>query len=133
MSSTIATSRPDAASAAVSPATLAVLSLAAAGIHFAVAPEHLEEWPAAGFFFIVLGGFQAGWALLQLTRPSPRLAWLGIAVNALTVLLWAWSRTVGLPFAPEPGEIEPVGIPDVISSGLEILLVAGLLAWVRRD
>jgi hypothetical protein len=111
---------------------LAALSVVAGAIHFAVVPEHLGEWPAAGVFFVGLGAFQVLWALACLVRPSSRLAWAGVVVNALTVLLWAWSRTLGLPFAPEPGEIEPIGVPDVISSGLEVLLLAGLLARVRR-
>ena len=63
----------------------AALSVGAAAIHFAVIPDHLEEWWAFGLFFAVLGWFQAVWPIAYLDRPSSRLAWVAIAVNLATV------------------------------------------------
>jgi hypothetical protein len=112
---------------------LAVLSLGAAAIHFAVMPEHLAEWWAFGGFFAALGWFQALWSIGYLAGPSGRLARFAIAVNLATVLVWAWSRTIGLPIGPDPGVPEPLGAADVVATVLELLLVIGLLASRRPE
>jgi hypothetical protein len=110
---------------------LAVVSLGAAAIHFAVIPDHLAEWWAFGLFFAALGWFQALWAVAHLTRPSIRLDRLAILVNLATVALWTWSRTFGLPIGPAPGMPEAIGAPDVMATILELGLAVGLLVALR--
>lgn len=105
----------------------AACSVGAAAIHFAVISDHLEEWWAFGLFFALLGWFQAIWPFAYLDHPSRRLAWVAIVVNLATVVLWAWTRTAGLPFGPDPGMPEAVGAADLVSTAFEIALVAGLL------
>jgi len=112
---------------------LAVLSLGAAAIHFAVVPEHLAEWWAFGVFFGALGAFETLWAAALLVRPSRLVIAIGIAANVATVLLWAVSRTVGLPIGPEPWMPEEIGVLDVAATSLELLLVAGLAIGVGRS
>lgn len=117
-----------------------------AAIHAAVVPEHLSEWGAAGAFFIVLSTAELVVAVL-LARPRPtalrahrqRLLLLAAALISVTPLvLWLYSRTLGMPFGPEPGIPEAVGLADVASSLLEVsaLLVAAVLlrgrGWRRR-
>jgi hypothetical protein len=99
----------------------AVASAAAAGIHFAVAPEHFDEWWGFGTFFVVSGAAQLAWAAF------PRKAWIGIAGNALFIALWAVSRTRGLPIGPEAGTPEAVGPLDVISVALELSAIGALV------
>src|SRR5215203_1720703 len=53
--------------------SLAGLSAGAAGIHFAVIPEHLAELPVAGYFFIAVAIAQALWAILVPRYPSRAL------------------------------------------------------------
>jgi hypothetical protein len=108
-------------------------SLGAAAIHFAVVPEHLEEWPAAGLFFVVLAIFQAAWAVAYLWRPSRWAIAVGILANLATAALWLVSRTIGLPFSPEPWVPEEIGLLDVVASALELFLVVGLLVAARRS
>src|ERR1700738_587458 len=48
----------------------AALTVGAAAIHLAVAPEHLAEFPLYGTFFIFLGVVQAGLAVAVLVGPS---------------------------------------------------------------
>ena len=103
----------------------APLSIGAAAIHFAVIPDHLQEWWAFGLFFAILGWFQVMWPIAYRNRPSPGLAWLAIAVNAATVVLWAWSRTAGLPLGP--GMPEAIGAADVVATTFEVALAVGLL------
>ena len=103
----------------------------AAVIHAAVVREHLDEWTAAGVFFIVLTTAEVLVACLLLGRRRGRGLLLGAAAISVTPLVaWLWSRTVGLPFGPEPGVAEAVGVPDVLACALEVvalLAVLGLL------
>lgn len=105
---------------------IAVLSLGAAAIHFAVMPEHFAEWWVFGLFFAGIGWFEALWAVWYVTFPTRRMAGLGLLVNAGTALLWAASRTIGLPIGPEPWVPEAIGVPDVVATLFELLLVLGL-------
>ena len=115
-------------------ATLVLLSGVAAAIHFLVVPEHLEEYLAFGVFFIVIGVAQGLWALLIGLAPTRGLIVSGIIGNAAIVMIWALSRTVGLPVGPEPWTPESAGLWDVLSTACEILIVSWLLwlAWRSR-
>jgi hypothetical protein len=111
---------------------LAVLSLGAAAIHFAVIADHLREWWLSGVFFAALGWFQALWPIGYLLQPSRRVVWLGIVINLATVVVWTLTRTIGLPFGPAPGVPEGVGAPDALATALELSLVIGLLVTRGR-
>lgn len=110
------------------PSTFAILSFGSAAIHFAVSPDHFGEWAPYGVAFACLAWFQLLWAAAYLVRPARRWVRPAIIVNAGAVIVWAWSRTIGLPIGPSPGSTEPVGFADTLSSGFEALLVLGLLA-----
>lgn len=111
---------------------LAVSSIAAGVIHFAVAPEHLKEDWVFGVFFILAAGLQIAWAIPVVFGP-PAVAYVaGVLGNGALVGIWAVSRTIGLPIGPEPWISEPVRAPDVAATLLESLLVVGSLVLVRR-
>jgi hypothetical protein len=105
----------------------ATLSLAAAGIHFAVIQEHLEDGAAEGVFFFALGAFQVIWAQFFLLRDDRRIAVIGAAVNAGVIGIWLISRTSGLPFGATPWIPEPVGLPDLMATSFELGLIGLLL------
>lgn len=108
----------------------AVTLILTAAIHFAVVPEHLREWPAAGVFFVALGLVEAALAVGALRPMDRRVLLVGALVSVGTVLLWTVSRTVGLPTGPEAFAAEPVRALDVVSTGLELataLLFFGLM------
>jgi hypothetical protein len=107
---------------------VAALSLGAGVIHAAVTPDHFVEFWLYGVFFVSIAVFQLLWGLGYLRRPDTRLVVLGIAVNAAAVLLWLWSRVVGLPVGPKPGTIEHVGFIDLMATIFEATLVAILVA-----
>jgi hypothetical protein len=50
-----------------------------------------------------------------------------VLVNVGAVLVWATSRTIGLPIGPEAGLPEPVGFPDLLASSFEIGIVGLML------
>ena len=80
--------------------TAALLMLGAAAIHFAVTPEHLDEYVPFGVFFLAVGSIQALIGIELLVRPSRRVAFGGAAVNGVLVTIWFPSRTRGVPIGP---------------------------------
>lgn len=108
---------------------LGLLSLVAAVIHFAVTPEHFEEYVLFGVFFVVLAAFQLVWGVVMPQRPSPWVLWVGLLVNLGVIVIWVVSRTAGLPIGPEAGEAEEIGVLDGVSTAAEALIVLGT-AWL---
>jgi hypothetical protein len=103
-----------------------------AAIHAAVVPEHLEEWAAAGSFFVLLVLAElvvAGWLCFGARVPALLAA---AAVSGGPLLVWLWSRSSGLPFGPEPGAPEPVGMADIAASLLEVLTLVLAVVLLRR-
>ncbi len=115
--------------------TLLVAGLVgSAVIHAAVVPEHLTEWSAAGTFFMLLTTAEllvARWLLLAPRVQSSALL-SAAAVSGGPLLLWFWSRTTGLPFGPEPGEPEAIGLADCAASLLEVVTLVLALVLLRR-
>lgn len=111
----------------------AALSTIAALIHAWLTPTHFEEWWGYGLFFLVAAIVQGLLAIALLGRPSPSLIAAGIAANAGIVLLYLVTRTAGIPlFGPDAGEVEEVGVLDLISTAAEIGLIAVLAAVLAR-
>jgi hypothetical protein len=67
-----------------------------------------------------------------LWRPSRLWLWLGLVGNALIIAVYLASRTTGLPIGPDAGSPEPAGGLDVVSTVLELALVAGCAALLWR-
>jgi hypothetical protein len=74
--------------------------------------------------------------------PQPWLVRLGIVGNLALIALWAWTRTIGIPFVgPGAGEVEPVSALDVVAKVVEGGLIALLIVllwqlgrrWRRRS
>lgn len=112
--------------------TLAVMSLASAGIHFAVMGDHFNEYFLFGLFFSVVAWLQALWALGVVVAPTRALLIAGLIGNAVVAVVWLFSRTSGLPIGPEAGTPEPVSFLDVLSTVLEVGIVIVIAALLRR-
>jgi hypothetical protein len=111
--------------------TLGLASLSAALIHVMAGAHHFAEWWLFGIGFMVMAFAQAvSAASLALSAARPALA-AAAALNAAIVLLWAWSRTLGLPIGPGAGTAEGIGIADVMASVTEVVVVAGAVASLR--
>ena len=111
---------------------LAALSVGAAAIHFAVVFEHFAEYTLYGVFFLVISWAQLIWPAVLLWRPSRLWLSLGIVGNAIIIVVYVLSRTVGLPFGPDLHSAESVGALDVVSCVLEFGLIAGCAALLWR-
>jgi hypothetical protein len=53
-------------------------------------------------------------------------------MSAAPLAVWLWSRTAGLPFGPEPGVPEAVGLADTAACLLEAATLAVALVLARR-
>ena len=113
----------------------AALSLLAALLHVWVMPEHFEEWWGYGTFFLVVAIAQTLYAFLLLRdASSPGLIWAGVLGNLAIIVLWAWTRTIGIPlFGPHAGEVEAIGVIDIASKISEALLVACLVLLLPAE
>lgn len=109
----------------------AVCSAGAAAIHFAVIGDHFDESWMYGVFFAVVAWFQVVWAFAMLRQPSEPLFWTGISGNAAVVLLWLVSRTLGIPAGPAVGEVEALGLADLVATILELVVVVACIAARR--
>ncbi|GEM_PF-4770355 len=69
-----------------------------------------------------------GWLLLRRANRAP-LVWSALGSIAV-VAAWVATRTMRLPLLNETPE--PVGLPDVAASVLELVFAAGVLAALMR-
>ncbi len=100
-------------------------------IHAAVVPEHLAEWSAAGLFFVVLTAAEL--AVAVAVTGGARLAPLAAALVSIgPLVLWLVSRSWGLPFGPEPGTPEAVGLADLAACAVEVVTLLAALRLLRR-
>ncbi|WP_107767192.1 hypothetical protein [Nocardioides terrigena] len=104
----------------------------AAVLHAAVVPEHASEWLVAGAFFVALACVQAG-AAGAVVHHGGRVSWTAAAlVSAVPLAVWLWSRTVGLPWGPEAGAAEPLGVADLAAATLELATLVLVGSWARH-
>jgi hypothetical protein len=107
--------------------------LGSAVIHAAVIPNHLAEWPAAAAFFILLSIAELVIGVLLLARANQTgLLVTAAAMSAGSLVIWCWSRAVGLPFGPAAGAPDAVGVADVVCSALEIVTIVVAVRILRN-
>ena len=100
----------------------------AAGLHLAAFPGHREEGIATAAFFLLVAVAQLAAAYL-LRRGAGLRARLAIAAGNLgLVVLWAVSRSVGVPGGGHGASPEPVALLDLLAVAAELTVVVGLLA-----
>lgn len=109
----------------------ALASTGAGLIHLAVTPGHWQEWLPSGLFFTLIALFQLVWAGWVVRTPRADVMSAGIAANLGSMALWGASRVWGIPIGPNAGVPEAVGVPDVLTVLLEIVVVAGAV-WSLR-
>jgi hypothetical protein len=102
--------------------------IGAAVVHFAYAPVHIDEDALHGVFFLAVAWAQLTLAFALARWREARWPWLAAAgVNAAVAAVWVISRTAGVPGS----DAEPVGFPDALATGLEVVAVAGALLALR--
>lgn len=97
-----------------------VLTAAAAAVHAFVCPDHFRENILLGLFFLGATAVQLGGTLLVLRIGCrPWLLVAGSIGNGACVALWAWTRSVGIPFGLGDGR-ESVGAWDIAAVAFEV-------------
>lgn len=123
----------------------AAFSGGAALVHGVAVDEHFREWWGYGLFFLFAGIAQMFYAVILLTRPwrrtppraadgaiERRMIDAGIAGNAFLIVLYAATRTVGIPFfGPAAGAVESVSFAGVLAKVLEAALIVTLVRLRR--
>jgi hypothetical protein len=108
----------------------ALLVFVSSLIHSSVIVGHFEEYWLFGTLFAVVTCLQALWTALICGSPlNRRILVAGAMGNAALVVVWAASRTIGVPLGPQPWRAEPVGEVDALST-LDELVAVILLAAV---
>jgi hypothetical protein len=97
-------------------------------VHVQAALDHFGEYVPYALSFVALAALQLSWGTAAYRRPSRRLWAAGAAGNVAVIVIWALSRTSGLPFGPDARAPETVGLLDLIATIDEVMLVA-LLLW----
>lgn len=130
----------------------AALSMLAAALHGGVTGAHFTEWFGYGLFFMVATTTQFVWGGFLLLRfleakaaqsdPFPRVgqsrlevpySWMGVIGNLLIAGMYFVTRTVGIPwFGPEAGEVEAWDAFGLITTTLELVLIALLLVMLFK-
>lgn len=105
--------------------------LGAQFLHWSVIDQHAKEWAAAGNFFFVLALVEGILTVLIIAALGPWVAKAGIAISALPVVVWAWDRSIGLPFGPTKGVRGTIGRSDVLSVVFELLTIVALWPFLR--
>jgi hypothetical protein len=108
---------------------LAMMSLATAVIHFAVAGEHFQEYWLYGVFMLVVAWLQVLWAILAVARPSRLLLGAGMILNVGVMAVYIVTRTVGDVIGPGAHSPELAGFGDLLCTALEAVVAAGC-AWL---
>lgn len=119
----VAKARPAAAPRAVGSSVLAGLLAAASSIHLVLTPEHLEEGPHFGAFFLAVAALQFGLAYALLLRPGPRVYRKALWASALIVATWMVTRLVPPPGGAAPEPVEPWG---VVATATEIAAIVSI-------
>ncbi|HEY1633144.1 MAG TPA: hypothetical protein VGF64_00170, partial [Acidimicrobiales bacterium] len=102
---------------------VALVSLGAGGIHFAVSSEHFAQAWTHGTFFVLVAWVQVLFAAWLLLRPSRLLLLGGIGFNLAVIAVWAISRAASGNIGPITPE--PVEFVDALSTALEGVIVIG--------
>ena len=105
------------------------------GLAAFVATSHVEAAvgaspysPALSAGLALAGLVAAGWTVRVARKPSRGLLLAGAAAALALVALWAWTRTIGVPFGA--GRV-PIGLLDAATAFDELLLAAFALAVAR--
>jgi hypothetical protein len=102
------------------------LSFTAALIHVEAAIDHLAEYAAYVPAFLLLAAAQTVLAIRLVGEPSRRCLRAGLLLGVGVILIWAASRTTGIPIAPTPWARETVGPADAAVTLDEIATVLAI-------
>ena len=99
-------------------------------VHGGMTAHHAREAALLGWAMALMCLAQLIWAVWMLFAPSLRLVEIGVLGNLGIVMLWAWTRLVGIPFGIAGGLRQRIGPWDLTCTLLEVSGVLLGLAWI---
>lgn len=120
---------------------LAIVIVAAAVIHFAIAARYVEQYWLSGVSTLVAAWVQALCAIAVASGPSRRVLRTGAVLNAAVLIVYLVTLTTGVGIGAAPRGAGLSGFGDGLCAVLEAVAIAGcawlLLAdassWIRRQ
>jgi hypothetical protein len=114
---------------------LALLAVATAVIHFAVAGSHFQQYWLYGVFMLVVAWLELLWAAAVIARPSRLVLGAGVILNVGVAAVYIITRTVGDIVGPGAGTPEAAGFGDVLCTVFDVIVAAGCVALlvIRAD
>jgi hypothetical protein len=110
------------------------LSIICGVIHTKALSDHVSHSWVFGAFFGIVACAQVVWGLRAYRGGlSSRALVVGAWANLALVVIWAISRTVGMPFGPWAGEAEAIGLTDVMATIDELATVVLVVALVTAQ
>lgn len=109
---------------------VAALAVFAGTVHLVVAGQRHVAWSTEAAFLVAVGLAQVGLAIAVVLTARAWPWGALVAVHAVAVGAWVWTRTAGYPFGPLAGETPGVHVLDAVTVGAEIVaaaLAAGVL------
>jgi hypothetical protein len=104
------------------------LTASAGSIHGGVTAHHAHEAVVLGWAMAVMCAAQLTWACWLLFAPTVRVVEVGVLGNLAVIVLWAWTRLLGIPFGIAGGQRQAIGGWDATCTLVEVAAVlAGLL------
>lgn len=107
---------------------LALLAVATAVIHFAVAGSHFQQYWMYGVFMLVVAWLELLWAAAVIVRPSRLVLGAGVILNVGVAVVYIITRTVGDIVGPGAGTPEAAGFGDVLCTVFDVIVAAGCVA-----
>jgi hypothetical protein len=105
-------------------------AVVAGTVHGAMTAHHAHEAALLGWAMAAMCLAQLTWAVWLLFSPTVRLVEVGVVGNLAIVVLWAWTRLVGIPFGVAGGLRQRIGPWDLTCTSLEVTAVLLGLAWL---
>lgn len=114
--------------------TMAGTTAVSGFVHGGVTTHHAHEAALLGLAMAAMSSVQLTWAVWLLFAPRRRVVEVGVLGNLSVVVLWAWTRLVGIPFGIAGGLRQGIGPWDAASTLLEVVAVlAGLSVLADRS
>ncbi len=115
-------------------AGLAALALVCSGVlHLYQAPMHLDHSWEHGTILATVGAVDVAWALAWVRKRRPILMYAGIFLPVMTVVLYAISRFLPLPFEGQPEEVTALNLGTQLFEVAGFAAVLGVAAMLHRQ
>lgn len=108
---------------------LAIISIAAAVIHFAIAAQNFAGYWLFSLAILAASWLQLSWAIVAIIRPSRRLLRGGVLLNSVVLAGYIITQATGdaIGTAPHGGGLSFFG--NGLGAALDAILAAGC-AWL---